>query len=280
MTEEMRSDVHAGEVVEQTKTAMHTLNPRAAVLEGVLPCGYLAPDGSLHTEYVVREMGGKEEDLLAARGPWTGRITQVLLNCTVRIGDIESREALGKTSREMTTTDRMLLVLSLRRISLGDKYDMKIACPNRECRKEKSYTVDLSQLEVRAMPDRHKRQFVDVMPSGRQVSWHVMMMPDEEFTERKRKTSEDMSMTLMIAARIDAIDGVFVDRGKGFDAAMSMVQELSMRDRNHLRALFDEREAYLDDQLEFMCPYCEYVWKSRLDISQMGFFYPSAASDR
>ena len=199
-------------------------------------------------------------------------------NCLVSLGSITDPLALHAAAQALTSMDRMVLLIALRRASLGDAYDMRMGCPS--CHREAAFGVDLSGLEVTPMPDRTVRTFTEPLPSGRVATWHVMMTEDEEWAARKRRGNEDDLLTLSMLARVSRVGSQALDRERGWGEARSALKALPMRDRERLRIAFDEREGGVDDEVEFACAECGHEWRASLDVAQPGFFFPSAASGR
>jgi hypothetical protein len=266
----------APEVLEQGAAGCDVHEPRAATLSGELPCGHLDAAGTVHSSYVVNEMTGTEEDLLAGKGPVIPRLNRVIGNCLVSLGAITARADLQAAASALTSMDRMVLLIALRRASLGDAYDMKIACP--ACHKVAAFAVDLSGLAITPMPDRAVRVFTEPLPSGRVATWHVMGVVDEEWAARKRRGNEDDLLTLALLARVSQVGAVALDREGGWAAARAALKALPARDREALRRAFDAREGGVDDEVAFACEGCGHEWTAQLDVAQPGFFFPSAAS--
>ncbi|MFA4971281.1 MAG: hypothetical protein WC683_01625 [bacterium] len=248
---------------------------RPTVLTVELPCGYLDREGSVHSELVVGEMTGYEEDLLTAKGPVLQRLNQIILNCTHRLGNIDDRAALNAAVAALTASDRMVALLAIRRVSLGDQYEVKVQCPSPECRDEVRYTLDLAQVEIRPMQDRTQRVWEHTLSSGRVVRWHVMTAADEEWLSAKGKRKED-TLTLGLLTRVEAIDGVPVERDRKHKEAMACLKGLPTRDRNEIRALFEQYEGHVDTVVDFACPSCQHEWRDDLNLGQPSFFFPSA----
>jgi hypothetical protein len=265
-------------VVEQGKAGVNLHDPRAATLGGELPCGHIDAEGTVHFTYIVQEMSGTEEDILAGKGPVIARLNRMIGNCLVQLGTVTGRGSLRGVAHVLTSMDRSVLLIAVRRASLGDLYDMRVGCP--KCGKEAPFAVDLSELAITAMPDRAVRIFEEPLPSGRTAVWRVMGVEDEEWAARKRKGSDDDLATLSLAARVTHVDGRPLDRERGWAETLRALKVLPLRDRERLRVAFDEREGGIDDKVEFACAACEHEWTASLDVSQPGFFFPSAASGR
>lgn len=267
-------------MTEETKevvlTKGHLMDVGANALAVDLPCGYIDDQGVVHRDLVVVEMTGYEEDLLAGKGATLPRLNQIIANCAKRIGAIEDRAAIGRAVSSMTASDRMVAFLAIRRVSLGDFYDVKVQCPNPDCREEVRYALNLADVEIHAMEDPLLRTFEHTLASGRVVNWHIMSSTDEEWLTTKTKKKEDV-LSLGIMARVDALNGVPINREKDLRGAMALLKALPTRDRNEIRALFEKYEGHVDTNVDFSCPSCQHEWKAELNLGQPSFFFPSAS---
>jgi hypothetical protein len=233
-----------------------------------LPCGYVDEAGNLFTEVALKEITGAEEDLLAnPKTPAVKKINEMLTRCVQRIGPINDRGRLAEVVLDLTVGDRAFLMFAIRRISLGDDYPFKDQCP--ECEEEKLFTVDLSELEPKAMPDRKKRVFDVTLPSGKAARFHPMNGRDEDRLAKfdKNKNKAD-TLSLAILMRLDVLQGK--------TPSLQDVKDLALRDRNFLRDQFEDNEGGLDTEVELECPVCGHLFKRDVDVGQQGFFFPSA----
>ena len=260
------------------------MEPRSGVIADVLPCGFVDAEGGLHQQFVVREMTGSEEDLLAGKGPVLPRLNRVIANCLVSLGAIEERSALARIVDGLTATDRMVLLIAIRRASLGDDYTSKIKCP--DCSKESNITVSLADLEKIPMPDPKTRNYLHTLSTGMQVGWHVMTGHDEDWLQgqRKRANSDNDLLTLAMLARVDSIgkgaNTQVLNRVAAFPSALAACKALLTRERNELRQMFTEIEGSVDTVVEYGCPSCNAEFRGDLDVAQTGFFFPAATPKR
>jgi hypothetical protein len=262
------------EPIVSAKTKGNVLDVAPGCLAVELPAGYI--DGETnHIQAVVREMNGYDEDILAGKGPVLARLNAIVGNCLVQLGSISEKPILRKAATELTGQDRMVLLMAIRRVSLGDFYDFTVTCP--ECRVSQHKQLNLSEIEIVPMPDRMTRERIDTLPSGADVSWHVIRSDDEEWLSEQRKKKEDY-LTLLLLSRVDAIGSVALDRVKGYRAALAALKGLSLKDRVYLRDLFDQQEGNIDRNVEFVCDDCGHQWESKMDFSQSSFFSPSRAT--
>ena len=227
-----------------------------------LPCGYLDNHGMLHTEVHLREMTGREEDLLATPKLSVQKKLGMLLSaCLERIGTITDRGQFPSIIAHLPTGDRIFLLLALRRTSLGDEFPVEEFCP--ECKSKGNYVLDLSELTVQKMTNPTVRVFDGVLPSGRSVRHRLGTGADED---RASKVSDDEKPSAMLLSRIELLDGKA--------PTMTDIKGLSFRDRQGLRSLLEGQDGGVDTEMDMHCPVCSHEYKSELDLSQPGFFFP------
>lgn len=266
------------ETQEIVQTKGHMMDVASPVLAVEIPCGVVDPDDPsvIHSTMVVHEMTGREEDLLTGKGAALPRINQIIANCTDRIGNISDRAFISRAVGSLSASDRMVALIAIRRASLGDFYEVKVNCPKESCGRAIRYTLNLSEIEIRPMSDRGKRQFEHALPSGRIVQWHVMTSQDEEWLNAKARRKEDV-LTLAILSRVDSVGDVKIERDKNKNEAMEVIKSLTTRDRNFIRTIFEQNEGHVDTNVDFLCPECEHEWQAELEIGQKGFFFPSVS---
>jgi hypothetical protein len=257
---------------------IETADARSGVIAGKLTCGWLDERNQLHQDYVVVEMTGVEEDLLTGKGQVLPRLNRVITNCLESLGSITEKHTIARAVDNLTATDRMILLIAIRRASLGDIYSTRIKCPS--CGAESNVGLNLSTLETRDMLDPLKRDFEVTLSTGRKVRWHIMTGRDEEWLQGQRKSSrsENDVLTLAMLSRIDEVDGVRIDRVRGIHDAIDTIKRLKSRERNELRNEFTTNEGFMDSNVEYSCPSCSSDFSGELDVAQTNFFFPAGAS--
>jgi hypothetical protein len=231
-----------------------------------LPCGYLDSEGTLHTEVVVREITGFEEDMLAnPKIRPSMKINELISRCTERIGTITDRGKVAGITKALTVGDRLFLVFAVRRVTIGDVYQFEAKCPH--CNTVGDQAVDLGELEVKKMPDPYKRIFDVTLPnSGIAARFHPMTGVEEEKLEKiNRKKTDSLSLALLM--RLEMLGDS--------PPSMPKVKALGMKDRIFLRDEFNKVEGGLDTEIEFTCDNCFEEFKQDLDVGQASFFFPS-----
>lgn len=260
----------------------HYLDPASPYMAGILPGGYIDGEGQLHRNFVVREMTGNEEDLLVGKGSPLARFNQIIANCMVSLGPIEDRAALRRAVMDLPEADRIAILITLRRASLGDMFEAKINCPNPDCKLESKHFVNLADLDIKPMMHPMDRHMTSTLTTGRVIAWHILTGTDGEWMAAQTKRSlEEDAVTLSYLARIDAIDGVALDRTmKGYKRAVALLKGMSFRERQELRALVDEYEGGIDTEVVFQCEHCKHEWTGDLPVVSFSFFFPSVRPKR
>ena len=264
--------------------------PKSTIGVFELPCGYLDASGVLHTEVLLNEISGRDEDMLANdKIPANKKMNQLLTSCIARIGSITDKGAIASIVPDLLVGDRVFLVFAVRRVSLGDDYPYKDTCPS--CEKESLMSINLSELDIVKMSDPKKRVFDARMPSkaaikawandgedvpepersnptGRTVRFKMLTGRDEE--KAGKGTSGPESISVLLGLRILMLD----DK----PPTIEDLQNLTMSERSYIRdVVFRAGDGGVDTTLDVTCPQCAHEFKRELDIAQMGFFFPSAA---
>lgn len=239
--------------------------PKATVGIYELPRGYLDGDGNLHTEVVVHEITGYEEDMLAApKVPAAKKMNELLVRCVDRIGTITDRERLTEAVTNLGVGDRVYLLFAIRRTSLGDTYPFEETCPN--CGEKKLFTIDLSEMEVKHGAEPATRVFDLTLPTKKTVRFHPMTGADESKMLKLASKGAD-TLSLAMAMRIDMLNGK--------PPALQDVKALTLRDRNAFRAAYEAVEGGVETTMEVECPGCEHVFERDVEVGDVGFFFPT-----
>ena len=238
----------------------------STVDEFELPCGYLDPDGNLHTTVTLREMTGEEEEILAARNmPSNKKINSILGRCTTALGPFTG-PSVAQLIPELTQGDRIFLLIAIRRVTLGNDMPFTTKCP--QCEQESRFVLDLADLETRKMENPTIRTYnVELPKTKKKVVMKVLDGRGEEAIGKASNRGRDIVSTA-IFARIDSIDGK--------PATMADLKKLPLVDRNFLRNEWEDHEGGVDTTVEIDCPSCGNEYDTELDIGQQGFFNPSA----
>jgi hypothetical protein len=231
-----------------------------------LPCGYVDPEGTVHTSVVVSEMTGEDEETLAAKNmTTTKKINKILIRCTQSVGTLSGQQ-LNFVIPELTQGDRIFLLMAIRRASLGDEMPFETTCP--QCKEAARFIVDLKDLGVKKMANPAQRTYPLTLPkTKKKVLMKVLTGRGEEAIAQAVQKSKDI-ITTAIFARVESIDDKPI--------VMKDLLSLPLIDRNFLRNSWEDNEGGVDTSIQVDCPSCNNAYDSELDISQQGFFNPSA----
>lgn len=231
-----------------------------------LPCGHVDGEGKLHTDVVVREMTGEDEEILAARNmPTTKKINKILSRCTESVGPY-SGVAMPNIIQDLTQGDRIYLLMAIRRASLGNDMPFQTTCP--QCKEEARFVLDLADLETKKMPNPALRTYDLVLPkTKKKVRMKVLTGRGEEAISKAATKGVDIISTAILA-RMESMDDKPV--------TVDDLKELPLSDRNFLRDSWEDHEGGVDTEIQVDCPACGNAYETELDISQQGFFNPSA----
>ena len=226
----------------------------------------VADESGVLKEIEFRELSGLEEDILSSRKmKVSDRLTRIMQNCTLRIGNIsaaESRQKVASLVEKMVATDRWFYLINIRVLSVGSNYVFETTCP--ECETTDKVTYDLKNVSIKDAPVADKLWFESDLPSGRKVRWRVA---DAKVDAKIEELSNDTNAaTAALFARIETIDGK--------PASMLDVTGMNIKDRNHLRKEIDAKEGDIDDEVKFKCPKCGHEYPGEMPFDPRGFFYP------
>lgn len=156
-----------------TATAQNTFEVR-------LPIGYTDGSGHIHRQAFIRKMRGYDEDLLYDRALSAGQlVTQLLANCMVRLGDLKSVDS--DIVAQLYTADRNLLLVEIRRLTLGDLMQAHYRCP--QCGATVAVVEDLGIMEVRSLGD------------GEQPE-EIALMLDDGFVDKEGTLHKELTLRL------------------------------------------------------------------------------------
>ena len=223
-----------------------------------LPSGYVDPEGKVHTEIVIREMTGVEEDLLVSGS--SGVLETVVKRCVTRVGKYEQNCKEWNTIFDsLPYSDLVFCLIRIRVVSLGREMNLRVTCP--KCANISSQNLDLFDFEIEGNKDK-ERKVSGELPSGKKFVIHVHTLKDEEHTHKIKE-----AMTKEIMMRLEALDG---DR-----PTVAMVRHLTMRDRSYLRSAIRQLEGKIDNEVEVTCPHCMHEFKAAMSVGDSSFFFPS-----
>lgn len=238
---------------------------RSGHLSVELPTGYLDDEGELHKVADIRPYTGEEEDILASQNmPMYRRMSKLIENCVLRLGEYDDPRKLKSILRSLPFADRLFLIVQIRMATNGPIYSFDIKCP--ECAKKALQHVDLNEVKFAGLPDPLRRQFSCKLPgTGLSVTWNVMDGAREEKIHQYSLEKDLLSVGLF--ARINDIDGKRV--------TMDMIKKMTPAQRRFLRQEFDKHEGKVEQDVTFECPQCAHEWHDDVEYAHPSFFFPT-----
>lgn len=250
---------------------IHLENAQTSVDGFDLPSGYLDEDGNVHKYIMMREITGEEEDILASRKMLIHKRLQMILErCTEGFGNLHKSD-ISKAIKKLPIVDRLLMLIKLRAISLGEMYSFETTCPQAACQMKSRMSVNLNEIEARGILDPKKRHFEVTLPKSKlKVRWAIMDGTGEDKLAGMQQSKD--SASLMILGRLLEIGTE--------PPTIDKIKSLPMADRDFLRGEFQQHEGSLDDKIEIDCPFCGEHYETEIDIGQPSFFFPAGTSKR
>lgn len=247
----------------------------------VLPIGYKGADGVIYNMAEITAMDGNDEELImdkkvASNG--ANIVTTLLANKIVTLTNDEGKE-LDKISYNMVkgmfTGDRDMLLLAIRKLSLGNIMTINAQCPR--CGEKYEVDVDLEEDVVIKMWDseenelhrsKHGIGYVDFeLPDGVHDGENVhkkgwLKLPTgtlEEQLAPMLNQNPGKANTALITACIEQLgDLPMVDT--------KMVRSMTRRDREYITRLIKEVNVGPQFRVGISCPYCGNDFKVMLEL--------------
>jgi len=237
----------------------------------VLP-GSFFQNGTCFREVKLHPPTGRVEELLEGASNshcLASSITTLLAHCIERIGPITT--ITPEIVRNLLVGDRDYLVLKLRQITIGDRVEAILVCPNPKCGEKididfnlrhvpikqgrissQVFTVRLPRREAFGEDERDKHCRVEFrLPNG----------GDQEELAPLAITNESEAVNKLLARCIQRIDGIT-------EIDESLVDKLSPSARSEIEKTMAELVPQIDLEMEAKCPECEVVFSFPFNISQ------------
>jgi len=237
-----------------------------------LLAGYVDKDGITHSTFTLREMTGADEEFVNRsdiKTNGTKVATALLSRCVLSVGTL-TRKSVGNPKdwenifKEMYTGDRDIMLLELRRISIGDTIEVTHTCPNPECKAKLKTEVEIDELNIlefdgmREIPFELPRGYKD--RKGVLHKTGIMRRPnglDGELLTPLAKNNIAKAETTLLTRICKFDDGAYIDE--------SVMASLSVRDRNYLQALLNDHQFGIDMTVDVMCDHCGEYFKGNLN---------------
>lgn len=209
--------------------------------------GYVLLDGSVVTDAEVRELTGKDEEIIAKSASVGRTLNAVLTRGVVSVGGIPATEDILD---QLLGGDRDELLLAIHRVTFGSPAEISSWCAT--CEEYKTVAVDLdTEIPRRKLADPvNDRRF----PVKGKKAEYTVVLPDGK-TQKALNTASDKTFaemtTILLEHTVAEINGTPV-----FSAAQ--VQNMPLIDRRKvIEALSEKGTGPKFDDLSATCPDCE-----------------------
>ena len=244
----------------------------------------------------IRKMSGKEGKLIADRRSMKGTFLadSILSGCFIKLEDPGpygfSPGSLPAWSK-VIGADRAYALVQIRALSLGDEYEFKVQCDNEGCRRMYTWSLPLSALPLKPLPDASAEAlragnehtcYVGrvtrpanpdagetapvVLTTGKKVTFKLPTGADQNKYGPQLQESNDR-MLLSIRMKLISIEGVHENDLNRFLEDLDYDQFLRLRDD------LDDADGGLDIDLTVNCPTCGNSQEMALPFDR-DFFFP------
>jgi hypothetical protein len=236
-----------------------------------LPAGYEDEDGVIHKSFTIREMTGKDEEAISKpelKENGCKLLAVLLERCVLSIGTL-TRHELGTEKwraviKSLLMADQDYMVLQIRRLSLGDEFEIHHSCPS--CKTKLTSFISIDELDN--VPFSGNRIVDFELPRGykdRKGKVHklgTMRLAtglDREILTPMAKKNRARANTVMLTRLCKFDDGTPITE--------DTMSDLTVRDREYLGKLMDENLFGVKLETEITCTNCEETFTGNLNAT-------------
>ncbi len=249
--------------------------------KGFLPGGFVDEVGSLHREFELTALTGRDEELLAQarRKESASLVTKVISRCVLRLEDLHP--VSEDIARQLLVADRQYLLLKLRQLTFGDRVHADLFCPWPECGKRVSIDFNVDDVPVKESRDKgplyhmtlSSAAAVDQEPAEREIHFRLPNGTDQELLSPLLVENEAKALALLLTRCIQRI-------GKSAQIDESRIEVLSPLARNEIEAEMERLAPKVELDMEMACPECQRRFVAPFDLQNFFFGELRAGGDR
>jgi hypothetical protein len=218
-----------------------------------LPGGLILDDREPIVDARLRALTGQEEDWLASHPsvPNAVAVSYLLSHCVMRLGGMEPA---GEMVRKLLVGDRDYLMLQLRRLTLGERFDAVLQCP--ECSSKMDVTFQAGDIEIEPRPQRSHSYLLDLPEDSAGPSRTVRF---------RLPTGADQEAVLNVPPE------------KAVEALLSRCllddggRPLAPQEQFALSGAMEQEAPQVDLELDLNCPECAHAFTAPLDLNSFFF---------
>ncbi len=229
-----------------------------------LPGGYWL-DGLCHRVAELRSLTGDDEvfllDVDESLFP-AQQVTALLARCLISLGSLQL--ITGEVVRSLTVGDREALLLHLRRLTLDDRLQCVLNCPNSVCGEKMD--LDLRVGDLLLLPYPHSQEWHEITLNEGSTSYQVCFrLPtgaDQEASANLAQTDLQTATNLLLRRCVK-----WVTQGEQPEP----LDELPAAVEQQLPALMAELDPQAELMLNLNCPVCQHRFSALLDTATYFF---------
>ena len=236
-----------------------------------LLAGYTDSDGTVHKEFTLREMTGKDEEAIH-KGDIKNNASKVvsvlLTRCVTRLGTLTPKSVGAKNWENIIKSlyigDQDYMLLQLRKISIGNEITVQHTCPS--CKAKLVTTLDIDEIEIKEYQGKEKipfeltRGYRDKKGTIHKTgTMRLATGIDREILTPLAKTNIARAETVMLTRLCSFDDGYPIDE--------DLIGNLSIRDREYLQTVLQDNLFGLNLETEVTCEQCGETFKGSFNAT-------------
>jgi len=239
----------------------------------VLPGGILDNQNRCFQTVLVRQLTGKDEELLADRRYHNAarQVTDFLAQVLVEVPGL-NKPVSKELVAEMLIGDRDYLLLRLRQMAMGDQVEQVMRCPSVNCAEKADVEFQISELQVRrleAIDPQYEFELSEPArkddPKSQTVVLRLPSGQDQEAILDSKDLNPAVANTRLFARIVKKLGR------RGLDEAEA--RGLPLKARHEITAFLRKISPGPDLEIDIQCPHCGHDMSFPFDL--YGFFLPN-----
>lgn len=239
----------------------------------VLPGGVLETEGRVHDVVHVRELTGRDEEIIVDRRSHavSDRVSRLLARVLVRVEGYDGPIDEAFVDR-MLIGDRDYLLLRMRQMTIGDHVLQVVTCPEETCRAKADVDFSIGELEMRRVELRARYEVLldrPVFHDDPTSNCCVLRLPnggDQRVIGGWAETNPARANSILFSR-------IILECGRRSGLSEDEARDLPTWARNRLSCFLQEACPGPDLAIEVACPSCGNPIAYTFDLES--FFLPS-----
>lgn len=217
-----------------------------------LPRG-IQKDGLFQTKAEVRELTGRDEEVLARIKDNQATFDAIVALGTEKLGSIDMtgdpQSARDQVLSGLLVGERMMLYLAIVRATFGNEKTLDFLCTNCDSHQETTILVDVD-FPVVVPEEGIKNSYSFITSKGHTILFRLVEGRDVKAVSLRKASSPAERNTLVLSQVILQVDGQVPNDTETY------VKDMGIKDRTDLLAAIQEHQPTVDFTLEIECTSC------------------------